>query len=124
MAECFGCDGGEQNDIHKTRSGAIEAAWQFVHETIDSDVDEDELRKELAAEGTWVHEGDEGEDLVVDLCKTTASTLADETFCWRVWCCEWSREQRRPWHHTRTCPAHSKIASAAAEPRIERPHNT
>ena len=49
LPEHFGCGGGGRNDIHKIRSGAIAAAWQFVHETIDSDVDENEFRNELAS---------------------------------------------------------------------------
>lgn len=53
--------------------GAIEAAWAFVQDCIDSDVDdvdEDEFRKEFAENATWVLDGDEGEHLLIELCKT------------------------------------------------------
>ena len=39
----------------------------FAQECIDSDIDEDEFREELVKQGCWSHEGDEGEDLVIEL---------------------------------------------------------
>eukprot|EP00415_Alexandrium_ostenfeldii_P001426 UN1426 len=50
---------------------AVKAAWPYVDEGIDSDVDEKSFQKELADTGVWSHDGDYGEDLVVEIDKSS-----------------------------------------------------
>ena len=66
LAELF-YNGETQDQLHKSQQKAVEAAWSFARQCIDSDIDEDEFREELVKQGYWCHEGDFGADLVIEL---------------------------------------------------------
>ena len=68
-------DGEKKDQLHKSKQKAIEAAWSFAKECIDSDIDEDEFREELVNSGAWCHEGHDFHISAVGLYRFYISTF-------------------------------------------------